>query len=755
MRHSFLLSKYTIGAMVPYFFLIWLLLSVILFVQQGTRYADVIFDASLPDILIWELMIALIPSVVAFTGPIALLVGVVIGLSRMQGDSELTAMRAAGVGAAQIVIPAMIIGILLSGFALFVNLKGVPFAAQIVRQVALKAALYKLKSPVDPGVFNTEIDSLTIFVREGDIESGKWRRIFILQEDKVKKSTRLITAKEGFIATKGDNSEIVLEDSRIITLDASDKNKFALDNAGRVRLQVQTRRGEIIERLAKSKENPEEMGLRELASYAYQETGINRTEALLLWQRRILLSITPLVFALLGTALVSKFNRGGRGLGIVLALVGLVTYYMLTLLVEQLARTGAISVFATGAIPLIVSGGAIVWLFYSRKVNVGEIALIRRIRELVAGSIPKSGVDTRVFSSKNLLDKDIIFSVLRNYLLTLAFLMAMYILFTAFELWKFAGTIDNGVRLLVSYIVFLIPFIYIQIAPTALMVASLGTYIIKTRQNEVVTWTAAGRSVYRLLLPCFLLSIVLGVFNFGVQELVLTRANRIQDQLREQIRSRNAVLNKKGKYWIASEKSILSFERIPASDNGNKVSNLSVYTFDQDGFSISSIVFAKNAILEQMEVHGLSEFEFYRVSAGEVKRSVEDIGRVKIGLDPFGRTVLKPSHLNISQTMERLKSTVSEKEKRIYTISLFRKYAEPFMPFIIILLTAPFALSIHRKGNVVTIAYAAGLWLCFVGTVSILGQFGQSGFLPAALAVWGPLVIFGLIGLILLSRVRT
>jgi hypothetical protein len=59
----------------------------------------------------------------------------------------------------------------------------------------------------------------------------------------------------------------------------------------------------------------------------------------------------------------------------------------------------------------------------------------------------------------------ILFSSLIKYLLlTLGFLSSIYIIFTAFELWKFAGTIDNGFVLLIKYLIFLIPFIYIQLS---------------------------------------------------------------------------------------------------------------------------------------------------------------------------------------------------------------------------------------------------------------------------------------------------
>src|SRR5215210_1051773 len=135
-RIGWLISRYLFSAVLPYFLFSWLLLSVILFVQQAGRFSDIFFSVNIPASLVWQLMIALIPNVIAFTCPMAVLVGTIIGLSKMQGDSELIAMRAAGVGNLQMTLPIVLLGIVLSVFAFVVNLKGVPIAAALVRQVA-------------------------------------------------------------------------------------------------------------------------------------------------------------------------------------------------------------------------------------------------------------------------------------------------------------------------------------------------------------------------------------------------------------------------------------------------------------------------------------------------------------------------------------------------------------------------------------------------------------------------------------------
>ena len=761
-RFSPLISRYVFQAILPYFGFAWLLLSVILFVQQAGKHSDLLFSAALPNSLIWQLTIALIPNVIAFTCPIAALVGVIIGISRMQGDSEMVAIRAAGVGNLQISLSVIILGILLSLFALFINMKGVPFAAGIVKDVVLRAAIHKMESPVEPGVFNSELAGYTVYVKSGDMEKGVWRNIFIHQEDKEKKQTRLITAKEGRIDSEENDSEIVLKDASVTTFDNLKEEKIATENVEDLRLLVQTKRKEIIERLSKAEDTPQAMGLQELAEYSSTVEGEKRVEAEILWQRRILLSITPLLFALLGAALVTRFNRGGRGFGVVLALVSLVVYYLLTLLGEQLARTGVVSVFTAGAIPFLTSIIVIGWfftsqrLFIARNLSGGKLYAIFK-RAGSASSETSSSLFRRSYFDfpSGILDLDLIWNLIKNYVLTLGFLTSIFLLFTAFELWKFAGTIENGVLLLTSYLLYLTPFIYIQIAPSALMIATLATYTIKSRQNEVVTWTAAGQSIYRLLLPCFLLMIVVGFLNFGVQESLLTEANRKQDALRAQIRSRNKIVDKRETQWVAVGDNIYSFVK-DASDNETKnATSFHRYEFDPDTFRLRSLTKANRVQWNGKRIDFLSPTQQFKWQNGKAVATQAQSSGIEVSRNPFEQTITKPSHLDISETYYKVHNSGATIDQRTYRISLYKKYATPFLPFIITLFAAPFALSLNRKGNVLTLGYAVAIWLLFMGVTNVFEQLGSSGYLLPLIAVGGPLLVFALFGIYLLSRIRT
>lgn len=760
-RFSLLISRYLVQAVFPYFIFSWLLLSVILFVQQASRFSDILFSVNIPTSLVWQLTAALVPSVIAFTCPMAALVGVIIGLSKMQGDSELVAIRAAGVGNFQITLPIILLGIILSAFAFFINLKGVPFAAQLVKQVALQSAIYKLESPIEPGVFNTEINGYTIYVKTGDLQRGEWKNIFIFNEDTKARQVRLITSTNGRIDSTDEASELVLENAVVTTYSTDPaQNKYVSENVGSLRFGIKTKRGELIDKLTNREQTPEELGLAELAEFSRTVEGKDRIEAQILLFRMIMLSITPLIFVLLGASLVLRFNRGGRGFGIFLALASLVFYYLLALLGEQLARTDKVSVFVGSLIPVVVSGVAILWLYLSPRLITTDI--FGSIKRAILSSYSKrenaqkSRRSRYLDLSTGILDFDIVRALLKFFLLTMGFLIAIFIIFTAFELWKFAGAMDGGVWLLTRYLFFLLPFIYIQLAPSALMIATLATYVIKSRQNEVVTWMSAGQSVYRLLLPCLLLMLLLGGGNYLIQETLLPRANQVQDDLRNQIRSRGKSIAKTGKLWVANDRRIYSFEVEGGPVmGGRKVNNLSIYEFAPDGTRLQTVYKVPQAVWERDRIKFVGTAERDDLTSGRPEAEKVENGELMENSNPFTEFNRKPAHLSVGEMREAIRNSDSDSERANFRIALQKKYATLFLPLVIMLFTAPFALSLSRKGKVITVGYAVGLWLVFMAVTNVFEQFGQNGYLPPDFAVWGPPGLFAMIGIYLLSRIRT
>src|SRR5215210_8285925 len=190
------LDRYLVAAALPYVFLSLTVLSAILLIQQTTKFAEVLGSSETPLNLTLQVAANLLPSILIFTLPTSVLVGIATGFGQLGQDSELVAIRAAGVGTLRIIAPLMFLGMLLSLLNFYVAFVVSPVSAQNLRDIGLQAALYRLESPVEPRSFYTGMPGKVVYVREGDKERGLWGKIFIQWEEEGG-LVRLVTARNG------------------------------------------------------------------------------------------------------------------------------------------------------------------------------------------------------------------------------------------------------------------------------------------------------------------------------------------------------------------------------------------------------------------------------------------------------------------------------------------------------------------------------------------------------------------------------
>src|ERR1044071_76859 len=108
--------------MTPYILITLLLLTAVLLAQQAARLAEIVIYAELPFSILGSRGAALLARVLIFSIPPATLAGIIIGFSRMGTDSEIVAMRAAGVGSWTMIWPALLVGLLFTGATTYLPL---------------------------------------------------------------------------------------------------------------------------------------------------------------------------------------------------------------------------------------------------------------------------------------------------------------------------------------------------------------------------------------------------------------------------------------------------------------------------------------------------------------------------------------------------------------------------------------------------------------------------------------------------------
>ena len=767
--------------MAPYIVLSLLLLTAILIAQQSSRLAEVIIYTDLPLSLLGGIGAALLPGVLTFSIPLATLAGIIVGYSRMGSDSEIVAMRSAGVGSWTMIWPALLIGLIFSGATTYLHLKEAPEAARDLERIALQGALAKLDSPVEPRTFSA-LPRYVIYVRDGDKALGTWGRVFIFAQRK-DQPNQVYTARSGRIDSSGEQSELVLSD--VLSAKFPSRNEelaeatetpaptpapnngeksYVVERFDQLRFSINTGRADIVQRLNQRDANADSMDWDDLRERTQTGSVEQQREAARILNRRAALSLAPFVFSLIGAALGLRVRRGGKSIGVLLSLIVVIVYYLLSLLGESLARVGTVSpnVGPWLATVFIVLVGL---LFLAvQRIPFFRIPWPQRGTRDAKKSLPRAKravVATQEFKKSigfpNLMDATLLRALALSFVVCFAALASIFNIFTLFELWRFIAVTQASADLVARYLLFLLPLIAVELFPATMLISVLVTYALLARRQEAIAWWASGQSVYRLMLPGFFFALLIAGGSWVIQEYVMPGTNLRQDALRARIRGGEArAITRTGRQWLASTDT----RRFYSYEFGADGSLLepTVYELDADAVHLAQVVSGKSASWSDPTHLKITDTETLALKGMEVERrsAPETVFAGVESAAVFKPTIDKPSQLS-SRDLDRYLDAAKQRgiDVSAMAVALQRKYAGPFSIIIMAFIGMPLAVSFGRKGTVIALCAAVVVGIAYWAVGGGFQQLGNHGLLRPTVAGWSPLLIFAAAGTYFLSRVRT
>lgn len=757
--------------MAPYIGLSLLLLTAILIAQQSSRLAEVIIYTDLPFSLLGSIGAALLPGVLTFSIPLATLAGIIVGYSRMGSDSEIVAMRSAGVGSWTMIWPALLIGLIFSGATTWLHLKEAPEAARDLERIALQGALAKLDSPVEPRTFST-LPRYVIYVRDSDKALGTWGRVFIFAQLK-ENTNKVFTARSGRIDSSNEQSELVLSDvlatefpiaKEQTAATTKEKQEYVVERFDQLRFSINTGRAEIMQRLNERDTNADAMDWQELRERTVSGSPEQQREASRILNRRAALSLAPFVFALIGAALGLRVRRGGRSVGVLLSLIVVIVYYLFSLLGESLARVGTVSprVGPWLATVFIVCVGLVFLLV--QRIPFPRIPWPQRREKDENAPAPKrsasaaiSGEFRKTFRFPNLMDATLLRALIVSFVVCFVALASIFNIFTLFELWRFIATTQAGFDLVGRYLLFLLPLVAVELFPATMLISVLVTYALLARRQEAIAWWASGQSVYRLMLPGLIFAILMASGSWLIQEYVMPGSNLKQDALRARIRGGEArAITRTGRQWLASTDT-RRFYSYEFGEDG-KLIEPTIYELDADAVHLAQVIRGESASWNDHTHLKITNAETLALNAMEVDRRLEP-ETVLTGVEPstvFKPTIDKPSQLS-ARDLDRYLDAAKQRGMDVSTmaVALQRKYAGPFSIIIMAFIGMPLAVSFGRKGTVIALCAAVVVGIAYWAVGGGFQQLGNHGLLRPTVAGWSPLLIFAAAGTYFLSRVRT
>ncbi len=754
--------------------------------------------ASPTDIL--RLIAYLLPNFLTLTIPMAVLIGILLGLSRLAADSEVTAMRASGFGVLSFVRVVSIFAVLCWVLGLANSLYIAPRATQALRAYEESAKNSQVTVQVQPRVFYEDFKNYVLYAQDvlpGANGTAIWKHVFIADLTKPA-SPHIITANEATVLSGGNQTlRMQLSDGSRHDISLTNPDQYDISTFLNTELPMETGQQEEDSHLSRTSTPLHAIAMADLWHLAHTGSEALRRPYLIELHYRFAFPTACLVLMLVGVPLGLSSKRGGKGTGFVVTIVLVFLYYILSLIGVDFAKQvrvpaalgvwGANILFTAAGVLLIQQmsrGGFAIDLFANAAAAIARLIDKMRNKRAATQSIGDGAAMQRLRRALRIrfpliLDEYVMGSFLRNFVLVLVSLTGMFLIFTFFEL---IGDIIRYRTPLVTvgeYLVNLIPFILYNVTPLCSLVAVLITFGAINRSSELTAMKSTGTSLYRIVAPVLVLATLLSAALFIFDEAYLPAANRRQEALLSIIKGKPAqTFLRPDRKWMSGQIGSQSGDAAanPTSAEAeptrifyyqgfdpvqNDFANITVFEFQPGTFNLTRRIFAQSAHWDDHVDGWVFENGWTRTFNGD---SIS--GYQTFTLSTFPEIHEQPAYFKKearqSQEMSytELAAYIADLKQSGFDttplrVQLNRKLSYPLITLVMAILAIPFSLIAGKRGGIAGMGAAIGLAIAYWVVAGVFENLGDVNSLPAILAAWSPDLLFAIAGSYLLLRTPT
>jgi LPS export ABC transporter permease LptG/LPS export ABC transporter permease LptF len=779
-----ILTRYILGEILSHTLIGCALFTFILFMPYLPHVLEMVVRNSSTFSNAAEIFLFTLPNLFRVTIPMSVLVGVLLGLSRLAADSEIIAMRASGLGIGYFVRVSAIVAVggTLAGLANSLYLA--PRANRAILDMEQALETSQASYQIQPRVFYEDFKNFVLYVQ--NVRSGtgasNWDQVFMADVSDPA-APRITTAASATVVS--DSTQVLL-----MRLRNGAQHDTVADQPDQYNIRAFTTTDRPLELSAQSDVH---LGRRDTAIYALpmgalleRVRGPDPKPYLIELNNRFAFPIACLVLMLVGVPLGVASRRGGKSSGFVYTILLVFLYYFLSATGTALGRQNKLPVFLAVWSANILFAGAGVFLLWQmasggRILNAIMTWAARTPKPEANGAARHNGVSLTGLLDKlprrpkraksrnafpRILDEYVVREFLNTFLLVLTGFVLLMLVFTFFDL--VGDILRNHIPLSTvgAYLVNLTPDMLYQIAPLAVLIAALVTFGVLNRNSEIIAMKATGISLYRLVIPIVSIAAILSVSLFLFDQYYLPQANRRQEALRNTIKGRppQTVLHPE-RNWIfgqprRGEPGRIFYYQFFDPDH-KEFANLSIFEFDPSTFQLTRRIFAARVYRDTDSSTWNFQSGWVRDMNGAEPTAFREFSQTtfsEIHEDPgyFTKENLQSQEMNFSQLDGYIRDLrQSGFDTMRLRVALWHKLAYPLIAIVMAVLAIPFALSMGRRGSLTAIAMAIAVALAYWVVDGLFGAMGNVNYLPAALAAWSSDILFALVGGYLLLRTPT
>src|SRR5688500_1939252 len=169
-----IIDRYVIREVIPPFLLALLVFTFVLIIPFIIDIAEQMIAKNVPAGTILQLTITLLPQALALTIPMALLIGLLVGLGRLSADREVVVMMACGISPYRLLHPVLVFSVVCWGLTSWVRLKAMPDGNKKYREISQEIVMDRAEGEVRARVFYDDFPNLVLYVHEVPLDGKGW-----------------------------------------------------------------------------------------------------------------------------------------------------------------------------------------------------------------------------------------------------------------------------------------------------------------------------------------------------------------------------------------------------------------------------------------------------------------------------------------------------------------------------------------------------------------------------------------------------
>ncbi|HZM93497.1 MAG TPA: LPS export ABC transporter permease LptG [Vicinamibacterales bacterium] len=727
----------------------------LLIVPELMRYAEDYVSKGVSLWIVGRLVATLLPYSLALTIPMSVLLALLVAFGRLSADREFVALQACGVSLYRLFRPVALVSLTSCLATAYVYMVLIPVGNQTFREITFSILASSAENEVKPRVFFDGFPSFVVYARELP-PAGGWDGVFIA-DNRAGEGSSIYLARHG--------RAVVDRSAKTVEMVLEGWTRHEVDPSGEYRV---FRGDNLVLNLSPEGMFPSggvQKGLREMSVPELRarigivrERGESPHNEIFELHKRFSIPAACLVFGLIGLALGATNRRDGKLASFVLGIAVIFAYYLLLWFGQSLVRGQLIPSWLAAWLANLVLGALGVLLFKWR----GRVAdqpirffIPEAIRNRITQRTQRLG---RIALPFGILDRYVAMTYLRLLGLSALALAGVFYVSAFIDLSEkvFRGT--GTWTMLGTFFVFTTPQYLYYIVPLAVLLASLVTVAILTKNSELVVMKACGISLYRIAVPMVAGAIAAGTFLFGLEQTILGPANRRAQTVRHVLDGGSPetfdVLNRR---WVVGRDGAI-YHYGYFDPRLRRFTSLWVYEFDEGMRRMTQRTYADQAHYADKRWN-LERGWARAFDVGGGEPSYVQFVSAQRALEPpehFSTEPPDPEFMSFTQlrtyTEQLAQSGFDVVRQRV---ALYRKLSFPFVTIVMTLIAVPFAVTIGRSGAMAGIGVGIAIALAYWTTILFFAAMGSGGLLTPVLAAWAPNLLFGAGAAYLLLTVRT